>query len=56
MNVQQVKDAMEKGDAVLVDIRDPRDVPIGLGQFARFIRAKLASGAFDSVAHLASTV
>jgi rhodanese-related sulfurtransferase len=26
MNVQQVKDAMEKGDVVLVDIRDPREI------------------------------
>jgi rhodanese-related sulfurtransferase len=26
MNVQQVKDAMDKGDVVLVDIRDPREI------------------------------
>ena len=26
MNVQQVKDAMDKGDVVLVDIRDPREM------------------------------
>ena len=26
MNVQQIKDAMDKGDVVLVDIRDPREI------------------------------